>query len=206
MGFKVARIITFLPQNPESRLFHVPNVKWTTLQAESMGISQDLVSVPYNDEHRMLKPAFLRLKELHGVDGLVSGVISSNYQRRIFKEVCDEIGLKFITPLWGKDPLNILRCILNENFKALIVGVYAEGLTRQWLGKEMNTDFILCLEKLSKSWGIHPCGEGGEYETFVVDAPCFKKRIRVVNYEIRWYRNWGEVTILNAELAEKRDT
>ncbi|MEM2725112.1 MAG: hypothetical protein QXP47_05030, partial [Candidatus Nezhaarchaeales archaeon] len=50
MGFEVKRIVTFLPQDPESKLFHVPNIKWTTLQAESIKLPQDIISVPKNSE------------------------------------------------------------------------------------------------------------------------------------------------------------
>lgn len=203
MGFKVKRIVTFYSQNSESMLFHVPNIRWTTLQAKSMELPQDLVSTPQDNEREAMEQTFLQLKESHGIDGIVSGVMASNYQRKILQEICDKVGLKLITPLWGLDPLNILQRILNENFKVLIVGVYAEGLTSQWLGKEIDEVFVEHLKKLFKMWGVHPCGEGGEYETFVIDAPCFKKKIKVLDYKITWHRNWGEMIILNAELADK---
>ncbi len=203
MGLKVERLVTFYPQDPESKLFHVPNIKWTTLQAKSIGVPQDLVEAPMDREYDVLCEALTALREQHGMEGVVAGVIASNYQRRILQEVCDEAGLKLITPLWGRDPFEVVDQMIKEGIRAMIVGVYAEGLTQQWLGREVDREFFEHLKKLSKTWGVSPCGEGGEYETFVVDAPFFAKRIKVTSYEIIWRRSWGELIIIDAVLVEK---
>ena len=203
MGLKVERLITFCPQDPESKLFHVPNIKWTALQAKSAEIPQDLVEAPMNQEYDVLLKTLIALRRQHEIEGVVAGVIASNYQRRILQEICDKAKLKLITPLWGRDPLNVVNQMINEGIRAIVVGVYAEGLTRQWLGREMDQRFLEHLKMLFKTWGVSPCGEGGEYETFVVDAPFFTKRIKVADYEVVWHRNWGELTILDAVLIEK---
>ena len=204
MGLKVERLVTFWPQDPESKLFHVPNVKWTALQAKSMGVTQDLVKAPMNQEYDVLCKTLTALREQHGIEGVVAGVIASNYQRRILQEVCDKAGLELIVPLWGRGPLDVVYRMIGEGFRAIVVGVYAEGLTQEWLGREIDQRFLEHLKKLSKTWGVSPCGEGGEYETFVVDAPFLVERIKVANYEIAWRRNWGELIILDAVLIEKR--
>lgn len=204
MGFEVERIVTFLPQDPESKLFHVPNVRWTTLQAEAIMLPQDVVSVPENREREVLHQTLLQLKSKHGLEGVIAGIIASNYQRRVLQEVCDEVGLQLITPIWGHDQFEVVHQIIREGFKAIVVGVYAEGLTQQWLGREVDETFIKHLRDLSETWKINPSGEGGEYETFVVDAPHFTKRVKVLDCEVVWYRNWGELIILNAMLVEKR--
>ena len=203
MGLKVERLVTFRPQDPESKLFHVPNVKWTALQAESMGVSQVLVEVPMGREYDVLCKTLTTLRERHGIEGAIAGVIASNYQRRVLQEACHRVGLELITPLWGQEPFDVVNRMINEGFVAIIVGVYAEGLTKQWLGKEVDREFLEYLKRLLRAWGVSPCGEGGEYETFVVDAPLFAKRIKIVNYEVFWRRNWGELTILDAILVGK---
>lgn len=204
MGFEVKRIVTFFPQDPESKIFHVPNIKWTTLQAESIKLPQIIVNVPENREREALHQTLLRLKSEYGLEGIVAGVIASNYQRRVLQEACDEAGLQLVTPVWGQDQFEVVNRIIYEGFKAIIVGVYAEGLTRQWLGREVDETFLRHLRELSRTWSLNPSGEGGEYETFVVDAPCFTKRVKVLDHKVVWYRNWGELTILNATLVEKR--
>ncbi|MEM1824261.1 MAG: diphthine--ammonia ligase [Candidatus Nezhaarchaeales archaeon] len=203
MGFEVKRLVTFFPQDPESELLHVPNIRWTTLQAESIRLPQDIISVPKNYEREVLHQTLLQLKSKLGLEGVVAGIIASRYQKRILQEVCDEIGLQLITPIWSRDQFEVLHSIIREGFKAIIVGVYAEGLTQQWLGREVDETFLNHLKRLSRIWGINPSGEGGEYETFVVDAPRFTKRVKVLDHKIVWYRNWGELIILNATLIEK---
>ena len=203
MGYNIETLVTFHTQDPESKLFHVPNVKWTVLQAKSMGLPQVLVEVPINREYDVLSKTLMTLKEQHKVEGVVAGVIASNYQRRILQEICHNVGLELITPLWGRDQLEVINQIINEGLTAIVVGVYAEGLTQRWLGKEVDREFLEFLKKLSRTWGVNPCGEGGEYETFVIDAPFFAKRIKVLNYEVIWRRNWGELIILDAVLTEK---
>ena len=203
MGHSVERLVTFHPQDPESKLFHVPNVKWTALQAESMGVPQLLVEAPAYLEYDVLCKTLATLRERLGIEGVVAGVIASNYQKRILQEVCQKVGLELIVPLWGRDQFDVLGQIIEEGLVAIVVGVYAEGLTQRWLGREVDREFLEHLKKLSRTWGVNPCGEGGEYETFVVDSPFFAKRIRVVSYEVSWHRNWGELTILEAVLIEK---
>jgi len=203
MGHNVKRLVTFHPQDPESKLFHVPNVKWTVLQAESMGVPQILVKVPMHREYDVLSKTLTALREGHEIEGVVTGVIASNYQKRILQEVCHRVGLELIAPLWGRDQFDVVSQMIDEGLVAIVIGVYAEGLTQRWLGKEVDREFLEHLKKLSRTWGVSPCGEGGEYETFVVDAPFFVKRIKIVNYEVFWCRNWGELTILDAVLIEK---
>lgn len=204
MGFEVKRLVTFFPQDPESKLFHVPNIRWTILQAESMMLPQDIVSAPKNYERDVLHQTLLRLKREYKLEGVVAGMIASNYQRKVLQEACDEIGLQLVIPIWGQDQFEVVNRITREGFKAIIVGVYAEGLTQQWLGREVDETFLKHLKELSKTWGINPSGEGGEYETFVVDSPCFTKKVRVIDHKVIWHRNWGELIILNATLVEKR--
>lgn len=203
MGFKVERIVTFYPQDPESMLFHVPNVEWTTLQARSINLPHKVVHVPRGLELKVLSQTLLNLKEEHGIEGLVAGVIASNYQKKALEETCNKAGLQLVTPLWGQNPFEVLHRMIHENFHSIIVGVYAEGLTQQWLGKEIDYDFLDYMKRIFHIWKVNPCGEGGEYETFVIDAPFFTKRIRVVEGKITWHRNWGELIILRAELVEK---
>ncbi|MDI9619800.1 MAG: diphthine--ammonia ligase [Candidatus Nezhaarchaeota archaeon] len=202
-GFSIKRILTFSPQNPESYLFHVPNVRWTALHAKSMDLPQDLVDVPRTQERAALSSLLSGLKVRYEIDAVVSGVIKSRYQKDVFQEVCDEVGLKLITPIWGRQSLNLLEEVLRENFRAMVVGVYAEGLTSEWLAKELDHRFIERLKELHEKWEIDFCGEGGEYETFVIDAPCFKKKVKVLRHNVVWHRNWGEAIILEAELVDK---
>ncbi|RLF12024.1 MAG: diphthine--ammonia ligase [Thermoprotei archaeon] len=202
-GVKISCITTFYPQDPESMLFHVPNVRWTSLQVQALGLPHILVSTPKGEELEQMRRVLEDLKERYGVKTVVSGVMASKYQRDLLRRVCEELSLDLITPLWGRDPIGILESVIKEGFKAIVIGVYAEGLTAKWLGRLIDYDMLNDLKKLVEKWKIHACGEGGEYETFVLDTPFFKKRVEILDYEVLWRRNWGELVIKDAKLVDK---
>jgi len=197
-AWEVTHLITLIPESEESAMWHYPAIKWTELQAKAMRINQLKIKVKSRNELEELRKALEKLKVEHGIDGMLSGVIASDYQKNRLDAVCDKLDLKLIAPLWQKDPIAILREVVNSKFHVLIVGVAAYGLTRDWLGSEIDQEKIEKLKILNEKYGIHPCGEGGEFETFVYDAPIFKEKIEVVDYEVRWHRYSGEFIIKKA--------
>ena len=64
---------------------------------------------------------------------------------------------------------------------SIVVSAKAEFFGDEWLGKRMSQEFIGEVSRLSEEFNIHPCGEHGEYHTFVTDGPTFKRRIKISN-------------------------
>ena len=85
----------------------------------------------------------------------------------------------------------------------IISGVFAYPLDSIWLGKEVNTELIGKLLRLEKEFGLSPSGEGGEIETTVLDAPLFKKKIEILDYEVDAKGNSGVFRIKQARLTAK---
>jgi len=137
------------------------------------------------------------------VEGVVSGAIASTYQKTRIDNICKQLGLKSIAPLWHKDPLSILKQIVDLNFNVIITGVYAYGFSEEWLGKKIGNDAIEALVHLNEQYGVSLVGEGGEYETLVLDAPFFKKRIKVVEAEKVWKGQSGVLLVKKAVLETK---
>ena len=88
-------------------------------------------------------------------------------------------------------------------FEAIITGVSAQGLTQEWLGRKIDRTTIEDLMKLSSQYGISIVGEGGEYETLVLDAPFFKKKIKVIEAEKIWRNQSGYFLVRKAKLESK---
>ena len=136
------------------------------------------------------------------MDGVSVGAIESQYQASRVQKICDSLGLKMYAPLWHRDPEELL----NEMAKVLdirIVKVAADGLDQSWLGRPINVNSIENLKALNRRYMVHMAGEGGEYETVVLDAPFFKKRIEIVKSEVEWEGDIGSLKILDARLVEK---
>ncbi|HID17566.1 TPA: TIGR00289 family protein [Candidatus Bathyarchaeota archaeon] len=201
-GFDIAFLVTVVPEAPDSYMFHYPNVEWTKLQAEALGLPIKLVKVKGGKEGEVesLKE---RLKGLGGFEGLVSGAIASEYQKRRLDALCEELGLVGYAPLWGKDPEALLREEVEAGFEIIITACMARGLTESWLGRRIDKTSLPELAGLCRKYGVHPTFEGGEAETFVLDCPIFKKRISILEREVRWSGESGYLIIKRAKLVDK---
>jgi uncharacterized protein (TIGR00290 family) len=105
--------------------------------------------------------------------------------------------------LWKRDQVELLEEVIENKFKVIISGVFAYPLDEKWLGKEIDREIIEELVKLKEKYQISPSGEGGEIETTVLDAPFFKKRIDILDFEIKAKENSGVFIIKKAKLVEK---
>lgn len=196
-GWEVTHLVTVFSQSQESYMYHVPAIELTRLAAESTGIPLVEVVTPPEPEVELipLRDALAGL----GVDGIVSGALASEYQRRRLDQICADIGIKSFAPLWHKNQKNYVREMVEEGFEIMIVGCYAEGLDESWLGKILDIKAVDYLEKLHARYGINVAGEGGEYESIVLYGPHMKRRIEV-EYEKEWKIHSGKVNIKKAWL------
>jgi uncharacterized protein (TIGR00290 family) len=93
--------------------------------------------------------------------------------------------------------------MLRLQFEIIITGVFAHGLDDKWLGKKIDTATVDDLVKLNKEYGVSIVGEGGEYETLVVDATFFKKKIKIVKADKVWKGQNGYFLVSEAQLESK---
>lgn len=202
---EVVCLITVISKNKESYMFHTPNIGITELQAEAIGLPLIKETTKGIKEKELddLKKAIKRAKEEYSIAGIVTGAIASNYQASRIQKICDELRLECINPLWGTDQTELLNEIVANKFKVVISGVFAEGLKKEWLGKEIDKKMIKDLAKLKEQYKINPAGEGGEIESTVLDAPYFKKKIEITDAETQTEKNSGVYIIKKARLAEK---
>ncbi|MHC1631596.1 MAG: diphthine--ammonia ligase [Methanotrichaceae archaeon] len=193
-GLDVKYLVTAYAQR-DSYMYHVPAIHVSEIAAKALRIPQIRFTVTEEDEITPLRDALSGLE----IDGLCSGAVASNYQRRRVVKVCDDLGIQSIMPLWHKDPMTLLVQMVNEGFEILIVSVAAMGLDERWLGqvlsKENSEEFL----QICETNRIHPLGEGGEYETMVLSGPHMQGRIEV-EFEKKWFGNTGELEITDARL------
>ena len=201
-GWDVAALVSVLPRGIESFMFHFPGMRWTGLQAEAMGLPHRTVKAG-RDELLSLQEELEKIRHELGVGGVVTGAVASDYQKTRIDRICDVVGLKSFAPLWHKDPRTLVNDMKTAGFRIIVSGVGAEGLDETWLGREMTDERWATLEKLSRKHGIHLTGEGGEYETLVVDAPHFKSQVRVDEATNRWDGQSGYLVIEKASLLHK---
>jgi diphthine-ammonia ligase len=186
MAYDIACCITIESDNPDSYMFHTPNTHLAQLQADAMGFPLITVRTHGEKEAELdaLKDAIARAKQQHGIEGVITGALASQYQRERIERVCDELSLTVFSPLWQMDQVEELQLMLSLPMSVILTRVAAEGLDASWLGKPIDKSVIQKLTALQRSHGVHPAGEGGEYESLVLDAPLFTKRLVLGDTEI----------------------
>ena len=92
--------------------------------------------------------------------------------------------IKCLNPLWQKDETEYLSELIENKFKVIITAVAAYPLDKSWLGREINEKYLDDVKVLHEKYKIHVAGEGGEFETFVLDCPLFERPLKVKDKKI----------------------
>eukprot|EP00741_Cyanophora_paradoxa_P015193 tig00020849_g14664.t1 len=147
--------------------------------------NQSLSYVPTKEDevedlYELLKDVKARMPEVTAVS---SGAILSDYQRLRVENVCSRLGLVSLAYLWRCDQPTLLREMIDAGLHAVLIKVAAMGLDpRRHLGKSLAEMYPeLC--RLRARYGCNECGEGGEYETLVLDSPVFRRRLVIEEAE-----------------------
>ena len=177
-----------------STMFHHPNVKWCGKQADAIGVPIRVVKAKggaEKDELLEIKKALFELK----VDAVLTGAIESEYQKERIDKMAHELGIRSFVPIWrtGKTLLDEMA----QYFETYVIAVSAEGLTENDLGARFDADFLKKLEKMKVPVSQHL--EGGEGETFVANAPFFKKRLEIKKWKKEYDGVRGVATIVELE-------
>lgn len=202
---EVACLISVISKNKESYMFHTPNISLTKLQAEAIGIPliQKSTEGRKEDELKDLKSAIRDAIGTHKIEGIVTGAIESVYQAKRVQKICNELNIWCFNPLWMKDQKELLHELVENGFHIIITGIFAYPLDEKWLGRKIDEKVIDELAVLEEKYQMNPAGEGGEIETTVIDAPFFKKRVDIIESDIKAEGNSGVLVIKKAKLVSK---
>ncbi len=129
--------------------------------------------------HTALEESLMRAKQM-GAQACVFGDIDIEEHLAWNTQRCENVGLECIVPLWQQNREQVLGDALNAGIKPVIKCVQTDKLPTDVLGKTLDS----ALAKQLKGHGIDPCGENGEYHTFVYDAPMFSRPIGFVAGEV----------------------
>ena len=203
-GYKVEYLVSMISDNPESYMFHVPNIHITELSSAAMEIPLITAKTPGEKEKELddLKRILKEIKE-KGVGTVFAGALASEYQKSRIDQLCKDLGLESHAPLWHRDPKEYMEEIIELGFEVVITSVSAEGLDESWLGRKIDHELLDEIIILNSKYGMHMAFEGGEAETLVLDAPIFKKRIVIVESSSVWDRDSGHLVITKAVLENK---
>jgi len=201
-GHSVECLLTIHPKTNDSYMYHVPNIWITDYTSECLGIpllKRDSSGIK-EKELEDLEAILVEAKEKYNIEGVVSGAIASNYQKSRVDAICERLGLKSLAPLWGMDQEEAIMMEIDSGMDIRLVGVYAEGLDHKWLGRQLTKKAI---QEIKDKKYISVVGEGGEFESLVVDAPFFKKRLVIDEAEKHWEDDRGTLILKKVHVEEK---
>ena len=202
-GNSIECLVTLFPYSEESMLLHFPNIDITKLQAKSMNIPHlfEISKSPDTESELLqLEKILKKAKKEFNIEGIVHGGLLSNFQREKFSKLCQNLGLKLLSPLWNLPQYEYMKDLINSNFHFILVNVSADGLDDSWLGKEISKSDLEKLKELSSKYGFNLNFEGGEAETLVINCPLFTYPIKIQKSKKIWDGYRGRFEIQEAKI------
>ncbi|MCI0454754.1 MAG: diphthine--ammonia ligase [Candidatus Dadabacteria bacterium] len=151
-------------------------------QADSLGTPLEKVFISKgasNEEYESrMKDALLRYKNA-GVQSVVFGDIFLQDLRTYREENLAKIGMKGVFPIWRRNTTELAHTFIDCGFKAVTICVDSNFLDKRFVGRVFDKQF---LSELSPT--VDPCGENGEFHSFVYDGPIFREKILFKTGEI----------------------
>lgn len=179
-GYKIKYLLNFISKETKRGCFHAIENRLMQMQADLLGLSliQREVSPDMQKYEEEFKAVVCELKA-EGINGMVFGDIYLDEHQSWVERVCRQLEIIPIEPLWKLNPEDIITEFVNLGFKAVVVSAKADLFDKKFLGRLVDKDLLREL----KNRNICPCGENGEFHTFVIDGPIFKKPIEILESE-----------------------
>lgn len=204
----ISCLINIESYNPESYMFQSVGNSLIELQSKAL----EIPLIKYQtygikeEELEDLTLALIQAKKEYNIGGVVTGAIKSAYQSSRIQKICQELDLECFNPLWQIDEDSFMKKLIEKKFDIRLFGVFSYPFDSNYLGKKIDTKLLEKLKKLRQEFKISIAGEGGEFESFVLDSPLFKQRIEINSFKINMdSENSGTIEIdeNNAELVDK---
>lgn len=179
-GHSVECLINIASKNQDSFMFHTPTLELVEEQARLMNlplVKQETLGVK-EEELEDLERAIKKAIKKHQIQGIVTGAVESVYQASRIQRVCNKFEIECFNPLWQKDQIELLKELVNNKFEIIISSVAAHPLDKKWIGRRINEKFIEDIKIMQDKYKINPAGEGGEFESLVVNCPMFKEKLK----------------------------
>jgi len=175
-GLEVRFLLNMISREARRSMSHGLDPQLIAAQALAMEIPILQRETTWETYEQEFKAAVAELKQ-KGTGGVVFGDIDIQGHKEWVERVCGELGVIPILPLWGEEPQRLLQEFIDAGFEAIVVSAKADIFGEEWLGRKVDRGSI---EELLRLNHVHPCGEQGEYHTFVLDGPIFTKRIKII--------------------------
>jgi uncharacterized protein (TIGR00290 family) len=181
-SYEVLELLTTVTEDYDRISIHGVRSVLLEQQARSLGfpLEKMFISKGASDaEYKSILEKALNRHRINGVFFVVFGDIFLEDVRKYREGILSKVGLKGIFPLWKRDTRQLARTFIDLGFKAVITCVDSKSLGKDFVGREFDRQFLADLP-----FNVDPCGENGEFHSFVYDGPIFSERIFFTKGEI----------------------
>ncbi|MFC1479376.1 diphthine--ammonia ligase [Planctomycetota bacterium] len=193
-GLDVSWLFNAVTEDGQRSRSHGLSAALLAAQAEAAGIPLVQVSISRGSYEAVFKETINDLKQ-DGAEGMVFGDINLQEHKDWVERVCREIGIEPFEPLWEIQPDEVVNEFISLGFETVIVSCKADALDKKYLGRYMDKELV----KELKGIGVCPCGENGEFHTFVVNGPIFKKKLEIVKSRQVFRKEYSDHWFLEIE-------
>ena len=146
-------------------------------QAKSIGLPLEIIEIPYpcsNSEYEGIMSQFVERAKNDNIEYFAFGDLFLEDVRNYREEKLKGSGIKPIFPLWGMPTDKLSREMIKGGLRMIITCINPKQTPQELVGKEFDEIFLDSLPET-----IDPCGENGEFHSFVFDGPMFKEQIEI---------------------------
>jgi len=180
--YEVVGLMTTVVEGYDRISMHGVRIRLVEQQAESIGLPLEKVYISKESSNEnyetAMRDALLRHKA-KGVTSVAFGDLFLEDLKEYREKKLAEVGMKAVFPLWKRDTTELARSFIEQGFRAIITCVDSQVLGGEFSGRLYDEQFLADLPS-----HIDPCGENGEFHSFVYDGPLFSKPVRFEKGEI----------------------
>jgi diphthine-ammonia ligase len=185
-NWNIQYLLSVKPTRKDCYLFHYATVEHTHLQADSLGLRHFLINCDVADpeqEANIIKKYVWDKQNEFPIDAiLLGGTGLQMTQLKSLQQALRVLNVEVFAAHAGLDHEELFKDMINKGYEIMVTQVASDGLAH-WLGEKITKENYPALEKDSQKYGFHVGFEGGYADTFVCNAPSFKKRIIVEQFE-----------------------
>ena len=180
--YKISALLTTITEDYARISMHGVREVLLEQQAQSLGMPLEKIYISRNSSNEEYEAKMRDKLNYHkglGISGVAFGDIFLEDLRKYREENLSKVGMKGVFPIWKRDTRQLAHTFIESGFKAVITCVDTYVLDKTFVGREFDNKFLSELPS-----HVDPCGENGEFHSFVYDGSIFQKRILFERGEI----------------------
>ncbi len=161
---------------------HAVRVELLRRQAEAVGLPLHIIEIPYpcsDEQYAAVMTDFMASAQAAGVQCMAFGDLYLQDVRDYREQRMQGTGIEAVFPLWGRDTGELLAEMLGSGLRACLTCVDPRVLSAEFAGRELTPELVASMPP-----GIDPCGENGEFHSFVFDGPMFNQPLEIESGKI----------------------